>query len=392
MAVSRRKALCGIATALLLPLPAFAADEQGAVGGYPPVTEEEVPIALLVDASSGQVLFERNANRRFIPASITKAMTTYLVFELMQDGKIAPGQTLSVSPKTWREWNAKGSTMWLNADSEVRVEDLLAGIATVSANDASIVLAEGVGGSVAAWSDLMNAKARELRMTDSHFYTPNGWPDEGKTFTSAHDLAKLAEAMLTRHPKKFAHYVGRPEFFWNGISQPNHDPMIGKVRGADGIKTGFTNEAGHGFLGTARRGNQRLIMVVGASTGYGIRARNSRALMEWGFSAFDRERVFDKGTIVGNARVQGGSARSVDLVTDRSVQVNVPKVRDGELRVTIRYDGPLHAPIVTGQKVATLEVEVPGMSPARVPLFARSDVKRAGFFSRIWNGLAGWLS
>lgn len=392
MAALFRKFLCGIALAALVPSQAYAADEQSEIGGSAPVPVEQVPIALLVDISSGQVLFERNANRRFVPASITKAMTTYLVFELMQEGKVAPGQMFSVSADTWREWNGQGSTMWLNAGSQVRVEDLLSGIATVSANDASIVLAEGLAGSVAAWSDQMNAKARELRMTDSHFHTPNGWPDEGQTFTTARDLAKLAEAMVTRHPKKFAHYVGRPEFFWNGISQPNHDPMIGRVRGADGIKTGFTNEAGHGFLGTAKRGNQRLIMVIGSSTGYGNRARNSRALMEWGFSAFDRERLFGKGARIGAARVQGGTSRRVDLVTDRLVQVNVPKDRDGELQVTIQYDGPLRAPIAAGQRVATLEVDVPGMAPAQVPLFAGSDVERAGFLSRIWNGLAGWVS
>ncbi|WP_249171926.1 D-alanyl-D-alanine carboxypeptidase family protein [Erythrobacter sp. JK5] len=354
--------------------------------------EDQAPIALLVDISSGQILHERNADRRFVPASITKAMTIFLAFELMEEGRLDPRQTFSVRPETWREWNGKGSTMWIAPENPVRVADLLTGIATVSANDASIVLAEGAAGSVAAWTELMNAKARELGMTNSHFATPNGWPDEGRTFTTARDLVRLAEAMVARHPKKFAQYVGRPEFLWNGISQPNHDPMIGRVKGADGIKTGFTNEAGHGFLGTARRGNQRLVMVLAAADGYGSRARNSRSYIEWGFSAFERRRLFAQGQQVGFARVQDGSARSIALVTDRPVYVNVPQRRSAELAMAIRYDGPLRAPFEAGDRVAILEVTVPGMEPARIPLMARHSIERAGPFARLWNGIAEWFS
>jgi len=381
-----------LGSAFAFSTPVFATVTDIDIEASAPVPESEIPIALLVDITSGQVLFERNADRRFVPASITKTMTTFVAFELMQEGKLVPAQTMTTSSEAWKAWNGKGSTMWLNADSQVRVDDLLTGIATVSANDGSIVLAEGAAGSVAEWAELMNAKARELGMTSSHFHTPNGWPDEGQTFTTARDLVKLAEALVGRHPKKFAHYVGRPEFFWNGISQPNHDPMIGKVKGADGIKTGFTNEAGHGFLGTAQRGTQRLVMVIAAASSYGARSRNSRAFMEWGFGAFDREQLFVNGAKVGKARVQGGSAREVALITDRVVHVNVPKGRTQEMGMTIRYDGPVRAPIVAGQRVATLEVTVPDMEPARIPLLAATAVESAGFFSRLWNGIAGWFS
>ena len=342
-----------------------------------PAELDQAPIALLVDVTSGQVLFSRNPDRRFVPASITKAMTTFVAFELMQEGKLRQSQTLRVSPEAWREWNGKGSTMWLDAESMVGVEDLLGGIATVSANDASIVLAEGAAGSVSGWVDLMNAEAREIGMSNTHFTTPNGWPDDGYTFTTASDLVKLAEAMITRHPKKFAHYIGRPEFFWNGISQANHDPISGKVPGADGIKTGYTNEAGHGFLGSAQRNGQRLVMVLGALDGYGTRARLSRALMEWGFTGFDRPSLFDAGQTIGTARVQGGSSRSVVLVADRPVRVNVPKGRTGDLAMAISYDGPIRAPIAAGQEVAVLEVTVPGMEPARIPLVAANAVNRS---------------
>ncbi|MEL7218881.1 MAG: D-alanyl-D-alanine carboxypeptidase family protein, partial [Pseudomonadota bacterium] len=339
-----RQSTVALCAAVTFAAPACAKTIDIDITETVPVSESEVPIALLVDISSGQVLFERNADRRFVPASITKAMTTFVAFELMQEGTIVPDQMMTVSPETWKEWNGQGSTMWLNAGSQVRVGDLLTGIATVSANDASVVFAKGAAGSVEGWTGLMNAKAEELGMVSSQFHTPNGWPDEGRTFTTARDLVKLAEAMVRRHPKKFANYVGRPEFFWNGISQPNHDPIIGRVKGADGIKTGFTNEAGHGFLGTAQRGSQRLVMVIGAATSYGARTRNSRSLMEWGFSAFDSEDVFSKGESVGEVRVQGGSSRSVALITDRNVRVNVPKEHAGEMKVAIRYDGPVRAP------------------------------------------------
>ncbi len=377
-----------LAIAALIASPTKAADPAPEL----PPELDEVPIVLLLDVTSGQVLYSRNADRRFVPASITKAMTTLVAFELMEAGKLRQTQSLRVSPEVWREWNGKGSTMWLDVESTVQVEDLLSGIATVSANDASIVLAEGAAGSVSGWIDLMNAQAREIGMNNTRFGTPNGWPDDGYTFTTANDLAKLAETMIARHPKKFAHYVGRPEFVWNGISQPNHDPIVGRVRGADGIKTGFTNEAGHGFLGSAQRDGQRLVMVLGAVDGYGARARLSRALMEWGFAGFDRSSLFDAGQTIGKARVQNGSSRNVALITDRPVRVNVPKDRSQDLTMSIRYDGPIRAPIAAGQKVAILEVNVPGMEPARIPLKAASAVDRAGFLARFWNGFAGWFS
>ena len=231
----------------LLPIGAFARDDIDNKAEPAVPTEAEAPIALLIDVTSGQVLHEREADRRFVPASITKAMTTFLAFELLEEGNLDPRQVMTIRPDTWREWSGKGSTMWLPADARVTVDEMLTAIANVSANDASVVLAEGQAGSVAAWTAMMNAKARELGMVNSHFGTPNGWPDEGRTFTSARDLAKLADAMVSRHPQKFARYVGKPEYRYNNITQYNRNPMIGRVQGADGIKTGYTNEAASAF-------------------------------------------------------------------------------------------------------------------------------------------------
>ena len=380
---------------LLAALTAFLATAPiGAQRVAPPadLTDIDFPVVYLVDASNGQVLFEREADRRFVPASVTKVMTLFAAFELIDDGKLAPHHLLTVSPEAWMEWRGKGSTMFLNADDRVLLSELLTGIANVSANDASYVLAEGAAGSLEGWTAQMNAKARSIGMTQSHFGTPNGWPDEGRTFTTARDLVTLARVLMRDHPEKVARYMGKREFTFAGITQPNHDPMIGRIEGADGLKTGYTNEAGFNYLGSAKRGDQRLIVVVAGGDRKSERAKLARGLVEWGFSAFDRKALFSNGATVGSARVQNGSARSVDLIADRDIVASVPKGRDENVRMTIRYDGPLRAPIAAGDPVATLVIEAPNMEPASVPLLAKDSIDNAGFFARITNAIAGWFS
>lgn len=353
---------------------------------------EEAPIALLVDISSGQVLHARNPDRRFMPASVTKVMTLYLAFELMSQGKLDPAQVFTMSPAVAREWRRKGSTMFLEEGDRVRVDDLLLGIANVSANDGAAVLAEGYAGSVKGWTSLMNKTAWQLGMSNSHFGSPNGFPDEGRTFTTANDLVRLARAMITRHPDKFAFYIGRKGFEYKGIAQVNHDPLIGRLPGADGIKTGFTNESGFSYLGTAQRNGQRLVLVLGGVENARLRARIARAYMEWGFSAFERRRLFKPGAVIGSARVQGGNARRVALVSKGAVVINLPRATKSKLVATIRYQGPLRAPISAGQEVAVLEVTATGVAPARIPLFAAKAVEVAGPLDRIINAIAGIFS
>ena len=358
----------------------------------PDLAAIRAPVVYLVDASNGQVLFEREADRRFVPASVTKVMTLYTAFDLMDAGQLAPHHLLPVSPEAWKQWRGRGSTMYLNVDTRVPVSDLLLGIANVSANDASYVLAEGAAGSVDSWTARMNAKARALGMNQSHFATPNGWPDEGATFTTARDLVTLASALLRVHPRKVARYTGKRQFTYAGITQSNYDPMLGRVEGADGIKTGYTNEAGFNYLGTAKRGDQRLFVVVAGADRQPDRARLARGLVEWGFSAFERKPLFAKGNTVSNAQVQNGQARSVELMADRDILLNVPQGHMNEITMTIRYDGPLRAPIRESERGATLLIEAPDVAPAQVPLFAKESVAEAGLFARIVNAVAGWLS
>jgi D-alanyl-D-alanine carboxypeptidase (penicillin-binding protein 5/6) len=249
-----------------LPLPTSTTMAEAAPASdndpAPPAAVAAAPVALLVDLGSGRTLYEHNADQPFLPASVTKTMTAYVAFDMLAKGELREDQTFKVSREAWREWHNKGSRMFLSDGSQVPVRDLLLGIMNVSANDGAVVLAEGAGGSVAGFVGRMNATAKELGMTHSHFGTPNGWMDKGVTHVSARDLVRLAEAMIHRHPDYYRRYIGQKGMTWNGITQPNHDPTLGIVEGADGIKTGFTGEAHYNFLGSAVRGKRRLVMVL----------------------------------------------------------------------------------------------------------------------------------
>lgn len=379
-----------LAVGLALPVRAIEPGQEPVIPAVP--TAAEAPVALLVDLTNGQVLHSRSPDRRFIPASVTKVMTLYLAFELIESGKLDPTQMFVMTPAIAKDWRRKGSTMFLDEGEHVRVDDLLIGIANGSANDGAAVLATGQAGSIAAWADEMNRTAQTLGMTGSHFGTPNGWPDEGRTFTTALDLVALARAIVMRHPDKFGYYIGRMGFDYKGIPQINHDPMIGRIAGADGFKTGFTNESGFSYLGTAHRHGQRLVLVLAGVENGRLRGRIARAYIEWGFRAFERRQLFDPGAVIGKARVQDGSERHVALVARGPITINQPRGSTGNLSATIRYDGPLRAPLKQGKEVAMLEITAPGVAPAHIPLFTGEAVQTAGPLDRIVNSIAKLFS
>ena len=216
---------------------ATGADQPEIVPAPPP---PDIPIALLVDLSSGQTLYAREPDRRFMPASITKMMTTYLAFEQLAKGRLFREQVTAMRPETFKQWHGVGSTMYLAENAPVTIDALIHGVTTVSANDGAVVLGEAAMGSMPAWVAEMNRAARSLGMRDSHFGTANGWMDEGHTWVTARDLATLATAMIQRHPAYYKHFVGAQSLSYNGIAQRNHDPITGVLPGADGIKSGFT--------------------------------------------------------------------------------------------------------------------------------------------------------
>src|SRR5690606_32974649 len=278
----------------------------------PPV-DPAIPVAMMLDLQSGKALYARETRRRFVPASVTKVMTAFVLFEMIKEGQLALDRRIQVSQEIAELWSGNGSSMFLKAGDTVLVENLIMGLTTVSANDAAMVLGIAIDGSMEQWLERMNATARELGMNDSHFGSPNGFPDGGQTFSTAEDLALLADVMIERHPQLYARFFGRHGMSYGGITQANHDPISDVVPGADGIKTGFTREAGYNFLGSASRNGRRLVMVVAGADSGQLRNETSRQFIEWGFSSFTNTLVFSSGTALGKARVQDGSERQVTL-------------------------------------------------------------------------------
>ena len=358
-----------------------------------PTFDTPAPVAYMVDMSSDAVLYSKDPDHRMPPASTAKMMTVYVVFDMIKKGQLKADQQFTMSPETWRKWHSQGSTMFLKADESVSVDNLLKGIVTLSGNDACVVLAEGVSGTEQAFTDRMNEAAKRLGLTNSHFGTSNGWPDNGVTYVTARDLAKLAEATIRDFPDLYKRYYALPSFTWgtqmNGsaIDQANRDPLLGVVAGADGLKTGHTDEAGYSFVGSAIQNGRRLVMVVAGFTTYNQRKEESIKFMNWGFRAWQSHPIVAKGKQIATAEVQLGSSSSVGLVAADNLAMTVPSGTTPNTNAKVVYDGPLKAPIKAGDHVADLIVTSPGMPDQRFPLVADKDVGLAGFFGRAWTGL-----
>ena len=375
---------------------AAAAALTSAAPAQAPQFETTAKVAYLIDLSSGAVLYAKNADMRMPPASMAKMMTTEVAFELIDKGELPLNKMCTVRPETWQRWHgpAAGSTMFLSANEQVSVENLLHGIVTLSGNDASVVLAECIAGTEQAFTQQMNALGRELGLRNSNFANSNGWPDEGRTYVTARDLATLARASVERHPKLYKQFYGKPNFTWGktlgsgqAITQGNRNPILGKVPGADGLKTGHTDEAGYGFTGSAEQNGRRLIEVLAGMGSWNERVEQSTRLISWGFQAWQAKPLFKSGEKVGTAQVQLGGDDAVDLVAPRNIAVTVPAgLASGQMRTTIRYQGPIKAPIKKGQHVADLLIHTGNTAPQVMPLVAANDVAEAGLFGRIWIG------
>ena len=375
-----------LATALTLP----------AVAAAPPF-DTPAPVAFMQDLSSGAVLYAKDADRRIPPASMAKMMTTHLAFHLIKQGQLKLNQMCQVRPETWRQWHGPqaGSTMFLSAGERVSVENLLHGIVTLSGNDASVVLAECIAGTEPAFAALMTKEAKRLGMNNSQFGNSNGWPDEGRTVTTARDLGILAKATIEETPDLYKAFYQKKEFTWGRtlggnapITQGNRNPLLGKVAGADGLKTGHTAEAGYGFTGSAEQNGRRLVMVVAGLGSFNQRIEESVKFMDWGFRAWKAQPLFTKGEKVGTAQVQLGGEDEVALLAPRDLAVTLPAGPSGDMRVKVVYDGPIKAPIKAGQHIANLMVQTGDTPPQMMPLVAAEAVEEAGFFGRLWAGIA----
>ncbi len=378
----------------VLPLVAVLFAAAPVTAAAPPF-ETPAPVAYLVDVSSGAVLYRKDENRRMPPASMAKMMTVYVAFDMIKKGELKLDQTFTVRPETWAKWHgpAAGSTMFLSAGETVSVDNLLKGIVTLSGNDACVVLAEGISGTEDAFAARMNAAAKKLGLANSNFGNSNGWPDEGRNYVTAHDLATLAAATIEEHPQLYKKYYSLPSFTWGktlgagaAITQANRDPLLGRVAGADGLKTGHTDEAGYGFTGSAEQNGRRLVMVVAGLGSFNQRIEESVKFIEWGFKAWQTKPLLTKGQKIETAEVQLGDAATVGLVAPRNLAVTMPAGGLTGMKVKVVYQGPIKAPIAAGQHIADLVVETPSTPPQVMPLVAETAVGEAGFFRRAWAG------
>lgn len=346
------------------------------------------PNAILIEAESGSVLFERNADDTMHPASLAKLMTAEVVFNEIKQGRLKLTDEFWVSENAWRKGGAPsgGSTMFAALHSRISVDDLLHGVIIHSGNDACIVLAEGISGSEAAFAAKMTQRARAIGLTKSTFANSNGLPNPGTQVTTR-ELGMLARHIIVTYPEYYPIY-GQRDFLWNKIKQPNRNPLLAMDIGADGMKTGFTREAGYGLVGSALQNGIRLIVVVNGLNTAKERGEEARKLLEWGFKSFERRIVFAEGQIIGSAKVYGGVDGSVPLVAGREVRVMMPKSGGDRLIARIVYNGPVPAPVEQGTPVGVLKVWRNDNVILQMPLKAAEPVARGGLSKRAFDAVS----
>lgn len=334
--------------------------------------------AILIDAETGAVMMSKDPDTPMPPASMSKIMTMYLVFQHLDEGRLSLEDSLPVSERAWR---MGGSKMFIEVGKEVKVEDLVRGVIVQSGNDACVVFAEALGGSEEAFAEEMTETARELGMTDSHFANATGWPDPNQWMT-ARDLATLAKRLITDFPQYYS-YFSELEFTYNDIRQGNRNPLLYRNIGADGLKTGHTEEAGYGLTASAVQGDRRLILVVNGLSSAQERADESARLLSWGFREFENYELLSSGEEVDQAEVWLGKLDRVPLVAPRDYLVTLTRDARRDMTAKVIYEGPIPAPIAEGQEVARLEITAPGMEPMVIPLVAGTEVEKLGPFGRL---------
>ena len=362
-----------------------------------PAYTTAAPIAFLKDLQTGRILLAKDADKRIPPASMGKMMSVYVAFKLIKSGEANLEQPILVREETWKKWNNQGSTMFLDVNSQVSVENLLHGIVTLSGNDACVVLAEGLGGTEANYVALMNREAKRLGLKSSNFANTNGWPDPNE-YVTARDLAMIAEATIRDFPDLYARFYQKEGFTWGktmgagqAITQGNRNPLLGKVAGADGLKTGHTEEAGYGFTGSAVQNGRRLVMVVAGLPSFGTRVSASVDFMNWGFAAWQNIPLGKKGQVIGKVAISGAADPTIDAVAGKDLFVTLPRGFGMERKTSVEALPGLSAPLKAGQQVGNLVVTMPGQQPLKAPLVTPVAIEEAGMFRRAWNWLMSFF-
>jgi len=383
---------CAAAAAMAAPNPKQATSKQHAApkqqatpkpqdGGY----QTAAPHAILIDAESGSVLFEKSADELVAPASLSKLMTAEVVFNEIKQGRLKLTDEFIVSVNAWRKGGApsRTSSTFIPIHSKVSVDDLLHGVIIQSGNDACMVLAEGIAGSEDAFAEKMTNRARELGLTKATFGNSNGLPHPRQLMT-VRELAKLAQHIIATYPEFYRLY-GEREFTFNKIRQQNRNPLLALNIGADGMKTGFTKEAGYGLVGSAAQNGLRLIVVVNGLKTEKERADEAKKLLEWGFNGFQSSVLFDEGTVIAEAKTYGGTQRYVPLMAARAVKLMLPRGARERIIARVVYSGPVPAPVQKGQKIGKLKVWRGDFVVLEVPLQAAEDVGTGALPGRAWD-------
>lgn len=352
-------------------------------GGF----DGDAPTAILIEATSGSVLFEKNADELRAPSSMMKLMTAEVVFNAIKNGDVKLNDEYRISENAWRKGGAPsgGSTMFAAINSKVPVSDLLHGAIIQSGNDACIALAEGMAGNERSFAaEMMTKRARELGLMRSTFGNSNGLPDPANKMT-VRELAKLARYVIQTYPELYKLF-GEHEFTWNKIRQQNRNPLLTSLEGADGLKTGYTKEGGYGMVGSAVQNGMRLIVVVNGLEDPDDRASEAKKMLEWGFRNFEARTLFAAQQPVGYARVFGGESRSVKLASPEPIKVMVPKNGSDKLIARVVYSGPVRAPVESGQKVGLVKVWRGANIAVEAPVYAAESIAQGSTMRRAIDG------
>ncbi|WP_445005201.1 D-alanyl-D-alanine carboxypeptidase family protein [Halomonas mongoliensis] len=349
---------------------------------------------ILMDADSGRVLVEHNADERLPPASLTKLMTAYLVERELDRGNISMSDMVRVSENAWR---TGGSKMFIEVDTQVSIRDLLYGIIISSGNDASVAVAEHLAGGEAPFADLMNQHATRLGLHNTNFKNATGLPHP-EQYSSARDMALLSQYIINDYPEHYAVYAEK-YFTYNDIRQPNRNRLLWRDPSVDGLKTGWTTEAGYGLVASAKRDGMRLISVVMGTSSEEARAQETQKLLSYGFRYFETLKLYDAGSVLNTPRVWGGEENTLQAGVDRDVVMTVPRARNEELSARLDIQADLAAPIAAGQRIGTLEVRLGDELVGEQPLVALESVEEGGFVKKLFdqvrrffaNLVGGWF-
>ncbi|MEO9970085.1 MAG: D-alanyl-D-alanine carboxypeptidase family protein [Hyphomonadaceae bacterium] len=364
-------------------LPILASAQTSA----PPLIETEAEFATILDFETGAVLFSKNGDTLMTPASMTKMMTAQVVFDRLRRGEIRLTDTFRTSENAWRKggWQSGGSTMGLAIDDEPTVEELLRGVIILSGNDACIVLAEGLAGTEEAFAREMTALARDLGLDSATFENATGLYGENHRI-SANDLAKLAKIQIEQYPEFYAFYNER-SYEWRGISQPNRNPLLGKVRGVDGLKTGHLEISGYGLTSSGVQNGERRIVVLNGLDSEAKRGQESERMMRLAFTSFETRVMEPSSEPLTELPVWMGVQRSVPVGLETPLVISGHKRAFDDVQTEIVFNGPLEAPISVGARIGEVIVTLPGQAPVRTGIVALRDVRELGYFGRVSEGL-----